>query len=280
MPLAQRVSEYVRACFTGLWIESHEHEDALTEIARLCHEQEWRLATWDIDAGLQVQGADSTLPAGQDPLAAIRALPAMATNDGTAILVLSNFHRFLTSAEILQALARQIAAGKENRCFIVILSSVVSIPTELEKLFVVIEHELPGREQLADIAQGIANEPGELPDGPELDRILDAAAGLTRYEAEAAFSLSLVREGRVTAATLWEQKSQMLKKSGLLSLYRGGERFEHLGGLTALKAFCQRALRQDRDKSRQVQPRGILLLSPPGCGKAQLTQCPSRWGGL
>ena len=52
MTLSQRLAEYVRACFTGIWIESHEHEDALAEIARLCRAENWRLATWDIDRGL------------------------------------------------------------------------------------------------------------------------------------------------------------------------------------------------------------------------------------
>ena len=28
MNLAERLREYIQACFTGLWIESHEHEDA------------------------------------------------------------------------------------------------------------------------------------------------------------------------------------------------------------------------------------------------------------
>ena len=27
MTLTQRLSEYVRACLTALWIESHEHDD-------------------------------------------------------------------------------------------------------------------------------------------------------------------------------------------------------------------------------------------------------------
>jgi hypothetical protein len=49
----------------------------------------------------------------------------------TAILVLHNFHRILTSTEVLLAL-----------------------PIELEKLFVVIEHALPDREQLEGIDGG------------------------------------------------------------------------------------------------------------------------------
>ena len=52
MTLKDRLAEYVRACFTGLWIESHEHEDALREMAQLCAEQDWRLMTWNIDSGL------------------------------------------------------------------------------------------------------------------------------------------------------------------------------------------------------------------------------------
>jgi hypothetical protein len=267
MTLAERLSEYVRACFTGIWIESHEHHDALAEISQLCRAESWSLATWDIETGLAVAGqADA---AGTDPLAAIRSINAVATPEGTAILVLQNFHRFTQSAEIVQALAQQIVAGKQNRTFVVVLSPIVQIPVELEKLFAVVEHELPDRAQLAGIAEGIATEPGELPAGAEHERILDAAVGLTRYEAEAAFSLSLVREGRLTAETLWEQKSQMLKKSGLLSLYRGGEDFSRLGGLTALKAFCKRSLLARRRENPVVRPRGVLLLSPPGCGKSQ-----------
>jgi len=272
MLLSQQLAEYVSACFTGLWIQSHEHEDALAEIAQLCRQEDWRLAVWDIEQGLQIPGgADDTATdaGGADPLAAIRSINALATPDGSALLVLNNFHRFLQSAEIVQALVRQISHGKQNRTFVVVLSPVVQIPVELEKLFVVLEHELPGREQLEEIARGIATEDGELPDGPDLQTVLDAAVGLTRYEAEAAFSLSLVREGRLTAETLWQQKSQMLKKSGLLSLYRGSDDFSSLGGLSALKAFTKRALLQPSRGNPLKRPRGVLLLSPPGCGKSQ-----------
>ncbi|MCH8148358.1 MAG: AAA family ATPase, partial [Planctomycetes bacterium] len=243
MPISERLSEYVRACFTGLWVQSHEHQDALTEIATLCRDEDWQLATWDVDAGLNLQGQSEDVDSagGNDPLAAIRAVNALATPDGTAILVLQNFHRFMQSAEIVQALSRQIVAGKQNRTIVVILSPIVQIPTELEKMFVVIEHELPSREQLAEIARGIATEDEELPEGGELEIVLDAASGLTRHEAENAFSLSLVRHSRITPPAVWELKSQMLKKSGLLTLHRGGESFDQLGGLDSLKAFCLRA---------------------------------------
>ena len=44
MTLSERLVEYISACFTGLWVQSHEHQDALIEIAQLCREQQWRLA--------------------------------------------------------------------------------------------------------------------------------------------------------------------------------------------------------------------------------------------
>jgi hypothetical protein len=266
MSLTARLTELVQACFTGIWIESHEHEDALAEIARLCQQESWRLATWDLDQGLNVAGQAAENSA-SDPLAAIRALSALAAPDSSSLLVLVNFHRFLQSAEIVQALAKQLSAGKQNRTFVLILSPLVQVPTELDKQFVVVEHPLPDRAQLDDIARGVATESGELPTGIELHRLLDAASGLTRYEAESAYSLSLVRHGRLQAETLWELKSQMLKKSGLVQLYRGQEAFADLGGLEALKAFCKRALRP-RVSEHQPRPRGILLLSPPGCGKS------------
>src|SRR3954467_14827249 len=168
MTLAERLSEYVRAAFTGIYVRSHEHDDAIAEIARLCRDQGWSLATWDVDRGLALAGpADGpgVVSGAADPLAAIRSLPALATADGTAILVLRNFHRFLGSHEIVQALDTQLAAGKQARTPVVILAPVVQGPGELEKLFVVIEHDLPGRDQLAAIARGVATEPGELPDG-------------------------------------------------------------------------------------------------------------------
>ncbi len=270
MNLRERLAEYVQACFTGIWIESHEHQDALSEITTLCREQAWRLAVWNIELGLQVPDQSETpSDATSDPLSAIRAARSLASSDGTAILVLENFHRFLQSAEIVQAVMRQVISGKQNRVIVVVLAPVVQLPIELEKLFVVLEHDLPDREELEQIARGIATEEGELPADVQLQAVIDAAAGLTRMEAENAFSLALIRNNQIAADAVWELKSQMLKKSGTLSLYQGQEDFSRLGGLTNLKAFCKRAMLNTARGNSLLRPRGVMLLSPPGCGKSQ-----------
>lgn len=270
MPLATRLAELVQACFTGLWIQSHEHDDALAEIAHVCQQEGWQLAVWDIEQGLRRAGHPPAADAQavHDPLAVIRACASLTSAPGTSLLVLTNFHRFLQSAEVVQAVATQVAVGKHQRTFLVVLAPLVQLPPELEKLFVVISHELPPREQLAQIARGIATEVSELPSGDELERILDAASGLTRFEAEGAYSLSLVRHGRLEPETVWELKTQSLLRSQLLALHRGGERFEQLGGLDALKAFCLRALRARATSPCRPQARGVLLLGIPGTGKS------------
>jgi hypothetical protein len=270
MTLSARLTELIEACFTGLWIQSQEQDEAVAELASLCRDQHWRFVTWDIDQGLSVGHrplADDTARS-NDPLSAIRSLPGLAAEGETALFVFKNLHRFLQSAEVVQTLAHQIVAGKQQRAFFIVLAPVLQLPPELEKLFVVVQHDLPRREQLLEIARGLIHSDAELPAGEDQERLLDAAAGLTRYEAEGAFSLSLVRHDRLETATVWELKAQTLLKSGLASLYRGAECFQELGGLDSLKAFCLRALRPRPSKKYRPQARGVLLLGVPGTGKS------------
>ena len=268
MKLIDQLTDYIHAAFTGLWIQTFEADEAEREITLHARERGWKLAVWDIASGLRLPGNSSNPhPEGAagDPLAALRALPALAERDGTALLLLHNFHRFLANPEVMQTVYAQLVAGKQQRTFVVVLSPVVSIPVELEKLFVVVDHALPDREQLERIARDLtSDQPSDLPQGDDLQRVLDAAAGLTRYESEGAFALSLTRHNAIRPEAIWELKAQTLKKNNLLTLHRGDERFDALGGLANLKDFCRRALQS----GKRVKPRGILLLGVPGTGKS------------
>lgn len=271
MPLAESLIDYIRAAFTGLWVQTQEPDEAEREILRLAKEQSWQVACWDISQGLRLPGNQKPLPndatASGDPLAVLRALPTLATADGTTLLVLHQFHRFLNNPEVIQTAFTQLVAGKQQRTFLIVLAPVVQIPSELEKLFVVLEHPLPDRQQLDLIARELTTEsPSDRPTGVQWDRVLDAAAGLTRYEAEGAFALSITRNGEIQPQTIWDLKTQTLKKSGLLSLHRGEEGFHQLGGLQAVKVFCMRAMLHRSGK--HTKAKGVMLLGVPGTGKS------------
>src|SRR6266705_3756711 len=268
MKLADQLTDYVHAAFTGLWVQTQEPDEAEREILQLARHQQWKTAVWDVADGLRVCSPATKAHADVgpgDPLAALRALPGLADSAGTALLLMHNFHHFLSSPEVIQTTFTQLIAGKQQRTFLVVLSPVVQIPVELEKLFVVLEHRLPDREQLEHIARELTSDsPEDLPQGDDLQRVLDAAAGLTRYEAEGAFALSLTRHDALRPEAIWELKAQTLRKNNLLTLHRGQERFDSLGGLANLKNFCRRALQP----GKRVKPRGVLLLGVPGTGKS------------
>lgn len=273
--LTSRLRELISAAFSAIWVQTAEPHEAVREITDLCRQEGWRIGTWNCDAGVQFPVEQITMPGvtdSQDPLAVIRAMPQIANGSSTTVLLFENLHRFLGSVELIQAAARQAISGKNNRAFLVVLAPNSQMPVELEKLFVCVDHEFPDHSQLEEIARGVATQDGELPGGDELGHVIDAAKGLTRSEAENAYSLSLVRHGKLRPDTLWEIKAGQLKKSGLVSIHRGDEKFEQLGGLDNLKAFCLRAMRRQGEPQPDRRPRGVLLLSPPGCGKSQFAK--------
>src|SRR5437868_342106 len=93
MKLADQLTSYVAAAFTGLWIQTSEADEAEREIVQHARSKKWNVAVWDVAGGLRTPGANTTVEPGGDPLAALRALPALADDKGTAILILHNFHR-------------------------------------------------------------------------------------------------------------------------------------------------------------------------------------------
>ena len=117
----------------------------------------------------------------------------------------SNFHRFLGSPEVAQALDTQLAAGKQARTFVVILSPIVNVPVELEKLFVLVEHDLPGRDQL----EAIARSPPSPASCPRRRPGRRARRG-GRHDPDGGrerLRLALVRHGRLDPGVIWDMKS-------------------------------------------------------------------------
>ena len=48
MTLAEQLTDYVNAACTGLWIVTHEPDEAEREIIHLCRDHKWKLAVWAV----------------------------------------------------------------------------------------------------------------------------------------------------------------------------------------------------------------------------------------
>ena len=273
MTLTDQLTDYVHAAFSGLWIQTHEPDEAEREIVHHARQQHWNVAVWDIAQGLRLpQLADTASPGDGGRRPAGR--PACPAGDWP------NARARRCCCSTISPLPQQPRSDADQR-------SVSWSPASSSARFSWFYHRwyrsrsswksssscsntaCPTATQLERIARELTSDsPEDLPQGEELQGVLDAAAGLTRYEAEGAFALSLTRHNAIQPPCIWELKAQALKKNNLLTLHRGEERFDALGGLSNLKEFCRRALRP----GTAVQPRGVLLLGPPGSGKSALAK--------
>jgi hypothetical protein len=351
MSLRQTLDEHIKAVFTGMWIKSFEHNDAIQEIAQLCDDREnkdWQLLRWDVAYHLRgadpllslpvVQQADPDLvaqytparQAGQqgqprvnippdavatapfaEPSQLFDALPTIASqckalypHVNVLILVLENFHRMWTSKAAplyIQKIQQLIKDGKSGfsvkvgdnegdvsdiYTYIIGISPDIDLPPELQRQITVIDHALPNKDQLWEIIEKVADE-SEIPSAEERPAVLEAAAGLTRMEAENAVALSLIRsvaekrktdptaqDGVVDPSVIWEVKAQCLKKSGLLELYDGSASFDDMGGIAEFREYSVDLLNSSRNNDNPLLvPKGLMLLGVPGSGKSQAARC-------
>ncbi len=142
------------ACGVRLYVQTTEADAAMVELAQMGRREGWRFVTWDFCHGLGSNGfeIDSLLaPTIGDPVAALMAVPKLGSQPGTTLLALRGFHRFLDRPDMVLTLERQLTAARGLRLVLIILAPVVSLPVELERQLVVIEHGLPARAELVQI---------------------------------------------------------------------------------------------------------------------------------
>ncbi|WP_353208432.1 AAA family ATPase [Sphingorhabdus sp.] len=273
MALDKDIKELVCAGFSGIWVETLECDDAIASIRKMTEANKWSFELWDIDR--QLYSGVTPAPSPLHPLKYLTQLAETTPpNSPPMVMVLKNFHRFLANPEVLQTLANRAALGKGIGQYIVIVSPVLQLQPEIEKLFTVVHHDLPDTAQLTKTCNDLVNDDPAFskPTEAEVQAVVDASRGLTRQEAENAYALSFVRNKKLSADVIWSIKAQTLEKSGTMTLYRGDANFQNLGGLENLKQFCLRAMRRQGETNVDKRPKGVLLLSPPGCGKSQFAK--------
>jgi SpoVK/Ycf46/Vps4 family AAA+-type ATPase len=216
MSLNSYVRDYSIAGFSGLYVHTQEPDEAIADLMALCKEENWQLLKWDVVNGctgstdiMQLPSLRLSNPPFRKPGELFNSLRQIRheldefyaekgeDSPDRFLIVLQNFHakQFMSEIGFIQHLQDQITVGKtsEGRFTFCVLAPIIAIPPELERQLTVITHELPTKAQLWDIASDIA--PDELPTDPEEKKLLlESASGLTRYEAEGAFSLAITQE--------------------------------------------------------------------------------------
>lgn len=268
MSLSSDLTKYLDAGFPGIWVQSVEPHEAESEIIKASSENGWTLVVWDAARDIVLNGqstGDNAMPAEDRLKAALRTFPTAKKGKEYCILLVHNLHLLLKSTpiELVQTLYGQLVSGKSTGTFVVALSATTTMPQELEKMFVVLDHALPSKDELAHVIASVTGDEVSWDAVPA--SVLEAAAGLTRMEAENAAALSWSTRAGLEPEVITEIKAGVLRKSGLLTLHRGAEHFADLGGLDTLKDFAARSL---RCKKKHCKPRGIMLLGVPGTGKS------------
>ncbi|MBW4537887.1 MAG: AAA family ATPase [Myxacorys chilensis ATA2-1-KO14] len=203
------------------------------------------------------------------------------------LFVFKDLHPFIDSPAVKRWLRDAIASFKGTQKSILLMSPVQEVPIELEKEVVVIDFAMPNMSELDQVltsqldltrARRITTETRE--------KLLKAALGLTRDEAEKVYRKAYVTTGRLTEEEVdivLSEKKQLIRRNGILEFMEEDETIESVGGLEELKRWLKQRSNAFTERAREYglpQPKGMLILGVPGCGKSLIAKTTSRLWGL
>ncbi len=273
----REIADLVRARYPLIYIVSHEEGRVEASLRALCIEREMRLEVWSITEGFRIVVNGKGGREVKDPMKALDHV-YRGEVDQRALYVLRDFHPFLKDPSVVRRVRDLASELRKTRKSLLMLSPVQKIPPELEKsVAAVVDWELPSRREIESIAQSLV--PQAPPDTQQriaedpshLERVVEAALGLTAVEAENVFAKSMVRTLTFDVETILEEKKQIIRKSGLLEFYEHREEFSDIGGLISLKDWLAKRRLAFSSEAREFGlplPKGILLIGVPGTGKS------------
>ena len=179
---------------------------------------------------------------------------------------------------LLKEIARKIR--KEDGgidATVIIVSSALHIPKELEKLITVLELDLPDEAEISRIIDQFAHD-NEISAGPAdfQAELVTAFKGVSESEIKDLLSLAVSQDGELTKKALqliFDQKQQMILKAGILEMIPLKESVADIGGLEILKDWLQKKAAVFKNMKAAAEfgvamPKGVLIAGVPGCGKS------------
>lgn len=283
MNLKENLSRYLDAGFPILYINTFEEAKAEETIKEVADRR--TVATWSMANGYgeySTKTDEWLMPLTKDETTEINAvLSTKLSYEGDlhrTIFVIKDAHTVLESEQVvasLKEIAVKISSGLD--CCIVLLSPVVKIPVELEKYITILESDYQSFENICEIINGFVTENELTPLNPKLlEDMAMAFKGLSEFEILNLLALAVADDGELTRkdlALIFEQKKQMILKSGILEMIPLKERIEDIGGLENLKAWLRRKAKivkniKNAEKFGVDMPKGVLIAGVPGCGKS------------
>lgn len=274
MKLKEQLIKYVDAGYPIIFINSFEEiktDAIIKEVMGGREGLEWNGAKGFVDFRTK-----QPLIKGKNLVETLRLLDSDNELD-RKFLVLKDANGFLEEQEVtalLKDVALQISQGLDT--IIVIVSSIVKIPKELEKFITIVELEYPTQDEIKKQISRFSEEQ----DSPISDSLLEEMSisfkGLTEFEIESLLATALAQNGMFTRQDLnliFEQKQQMIMKSGILEMIPLKERPDDIGGLESLKTWLRRKAKVYKSINKAMDfgvdmPKGVLIAGVPGCGKS------------
>lgn len=179
---------------------------------------------------------------------------------------------------LLKEIARKIRNGSDGiDATVIIVSSALHIPRDLEKMITVLELDLPDENEIGNIINRFVAENDITDVLPELlEKMSTAFKGLSEFEIEDLLRLAVSDDGELTQNDLqiiFSQKQQMILKAGILEMIPLKENIGDIGGLENLKDWLQKKASVFKNIKKASEfgvamPKGVLIAGVPGCGKS------------
>jgi hypothetical protein len=250
------LQDYLKAGFPALCIITQEPHRA----EQLLPCEGWRFLSWNCIEGIKDLSTQKVIDEIKDPVNAVLYL----NNFNDTVLIVHNLHLFLDVPEVIQSIQNGIVRWKATGCALVMVSPIIQMRPEMEKFFHVIDLPLPEDEELFNLQVDMGKSLNVKPNR----KAARAAKGLTEFETETAYALSLIRKGYFSTRVISEAKGQMIRKSGLMEFWEPAN-IQDVGGLGKLKQYIEsRNKAFSPENSNLPQLKGILLVGCPGTGKS------------
>jgi SpoVK/Ycf46/Vps4 family AAA+-type ATPase len=284
-PFQEKLRIYLRAGYPLLYVVTAEEDRAIELIRAMLTDGELskrKPYVWSVSRGLcdaDMRAIDRKVA---DPK---RILPFLLEQADPGVFILEDFHFFLdekspTAPLLIRQLRDLVGPFKAARKTLILLSSVLKLPPELEKDLTVLDLDMPNEAELAAVLDDTVEQVKDNPkvevnlDGSGREKVVKALSGLTRSEAENALAKVVVTRSRLDpedVGLLLAEKEQIIRKSGMLEFYATPERFGSIGGLDLLKGWLRQRGKAFSESARAFglpNPHGLLLVGVPGCGKS------------